>query len=59
MSHAIINLQRLTAPAAVILASAWVAVARSLGDGLIFLLFVGIFYYLLLVFEVYVFHMYE
>ncbi len=52
MFNPIINLQKLTAPAALIVSTAWVTTTKGIGEGFIFLLMTGFFYIILVLIEV-------
>ena len=49
--NAIINLQKLTAPAAIIIASAWVSISNGIRDGILFLIAVAVFYVIIVLLE--------
>ena len=51
MNGPIISLQKLTAPAAIVIASAWVTRSNGLADGIGFLIATGGFYILLVLIE--------
>lgn len=51
MNGPIISLQKLTAPAAIVIASAWVTTSNGLADGIGFLIATGGFYILLVLTE--------
>jgi len=51
MFDPIINLQKLTAPAAIIVSTAWVTTMKGVGEGFIFLLMTGFFYIILVLIE--------
>jgi Na+/H+-dicarboxylate symporter len=51
MSGPLINLQKLTAPAAIFISSAWVASSRGVGDGIKFMMFAVAFYIGILIVE--------
>jgi hypothetical protein len=51
MPDVLVSLQKLTAPVAIILATAWVITNKTLSEGIMFLIAAGIFYVIIVFIE--------